>query len=205
VSFLNEYYALLPQPWWLIFLLFHGTLIISYLAEQTLLRRVRRSMEGHTDAIGCDEKSRVVLLILGVLIIVFSFRAGRWLVTYPRNWTTISIGVAMALSGTAMRLFSLAALGANFRYISRMTDSHKLVTRGPYRILRHPMYTGLFLFFIGLSLILCEAFICLGYMAVLVPGAVRRIPMEERMLEERFGDEFEAYRARTWKLIPFVY
>ena len=203
---LDDFFAMLPQPWWAVYLLFHGILVGTYVAEQAMLRRVRAAMmKGHEDAIGCDDKSRVVLLVLGALIVGFSFRAGRWMETVPRTWSTVGIGVALALSGTGLRLLSLGALGANFRYISLMTDSHRLVTRGPYRFVRHPMYTGLFLLFTGLALIVCDLWIWLGFMAVLIFGAVRRIPLEEEMLKQQFADEFDAYRTKSWRLVPFLY
>ena len=125
--------------------------------------------------------------------------------TMPRTWSTVWTGVTLALSGTGLRLLSLRALGANFRYISRMTDSHRLVTRGPYRFVRHPMYTGLFLLFTGLAFIVCDLWIWLGFMAVLIFGAVKRIPLEEEMLKRQFADDFDAYRAKSWRLVPFLY
>ncbi len=82
--------------------------------------------------------------------------------------------------------------------------AQRLVTTGPYRYVRHPAYTGLFIYFTGVAFVLTDLyiwFIIIGYVCAIV---WRRIRMEERSLREHFGDEYRAWRRRTKYLIPFV-
>ncbi|HEY4944303.1 MAG TPA: isoprenylcysteine carboxylmethyltransferase family protein [Rhizomicrobium sp.] len=114
---------------------------------------------------------------------------------------------AMALLWIGLLLYNWAVLtlGAFFRTSVTLLDGQRLVTRGPYRLLRHPAYTGGILLFAGVGLSTGN-----WISAVFAPLAaalayVWRIHVEEIALRERFGAEFEARRRRTWAVIPLVW
>ncbi|HEV8070756.1 MAG TPA: isoprenylcysteine carboxylmethyltransferase family protein [Planctomycetaceae bacterium] len=81
---------------------------------------------------------------------------------------------------------------------------HSLVTTGPYRLVRNPSYLGLIIASVGWALAFRSA-IGVLLMVAMLPALVARMHAEERLLGAHFGAEYEAYRARTWRLIPWLY
>ena len=81
---------------------------------------------------------------------------------------------------------------------------HQLVTDGCYRWVRHPIYTGSLLAFAGGFLVFRSKVVWLALPLYLL-GTVWRVADEERLLAQTFADEYERYRARTWRLLPFIY
>jgi protein-S-isoprenylcysteine O-methyltransferase len=144
-----------------------------------------------------------VMIYGGVLITLLDFAQG------PRqtHWLATSLGLFLASVGVALRYTSIRALGHFFTYELRIEPGHRLVQHGPYRFIRHPGYAGVLLLLAGLPLIFQNqnwyGFLWLG----LVCGSfmIVRIPQEEAMLIEAFGDEYRAYIKCTKRLIPFVY
>jgi protein-S-isoprenylcysteine O-methyltransferase Ste14 len=113
--------------------------------------------------------------------------------------------MAMFWAGTLLYPWSAMTLGANFRTSVQLLDGQRLVTRGPYRVLRHPAYAAGLLVFAGIGLAVGN---WLSFAAAVLSVAIayaRRIQVEERALAERFGQEFEAHRRRTWAVIPLVW
>jgi protein-S-isoprenylcysteine O-methyltransferase Ste14 len=79
-----------------------------------------------------------------------------------------------------------------------------LVTSGLYGIIRHPSYLGLFVSVLGWGLAFRSGVgVAIAVLMLLV--LLARIKAEERLLSETFGAEYDAYRARTWRLLPYVY
>jgi protein-S-isoprenylcysteine O-methyltransferase Ste14 len=112
------------------------------------------------------------------------------------------VGAGLGLCGLGILVWTHRSLGANYHSVLHLREVHELVTRGPYGRVRHPMYTALFIVFLGFSLLsanLVVAGACLGGFAVIV---VRRLPREEAMLLERFGSAYEDYMQRTGRFLP---
>ena len=80
-------------------------------------------------------------------------------------------------------------------------EDHRLVTSGPYRYIRHPLYTMGLLLFSSLSLIAANWFMMLGTVLAFVLVSLR-LPKEEAALIEAFGDEYRAYMQRTGRFLP---
>jgi protein-S-isoprenylcysteine O-methyltransferase len=104
----------------------------------------------------------------------------------------------------AFRLWAVLVLGRFFRVTVLVQDEHRLVEAGPYRLLRHPAYTGSLLTMIGLGLAMGN-WLSLAAM-VLTPLAAYayRIRVEEEALRARFGESYERYAAARWRLVPFL-
>ena len=92
-------------------------------------------------------------------------------------------------------------LGEEWSTNLRLREEHQLVTSGPYRWVRHPMYTVLFSFFIGLTL-LSASWLVFALVAASIVVLYRRIGIEEGMMIEQFGDEYRAYMKYTGRLLP---
>jgi len=81
---------------------------------------------------------------------------------------------------------------------------HDLITSGCYRWVRHPIYSGSLLALAGAFLVFRSQVVLLA-LPVYMVGTLWRIADEERLLAEAFGQEYERYQARTWRLLPFIY
>jgi protein-S-isoprenylcysteine O-methyltransferase Ste14 len=95
-------------------------------------------------------------------------------------------------------------LGRRFSGLVAIQRGHALVTDGLYRVIRNPSYLGLLVMLGGWALAF-RSLCGLALAALFVPPLIARIRSEEALLAEHFGAEYEAYRARTWRLIPYVY
>ena len=94
-----------------------------------------------------------------------------------------------------------SALGDRFSGLVAIQPGHRLVTDGVYRLIRHPSYLGLLIGSLGWSFAFRSG---LGIIvtALTLPPLLARVNAEERLLQAHFGAEYDAYRARTWRMIP---
>ena len=96
-------------------------------------------------------------------------------------------------------------LGRNWSITLEIREQHRLVSGGPYALVRHPMYTSFMLMGLGQAFLLSN---WVAGLAGLVGFAVLfflRVDREERMMIENFGPDYRAYMARTKRLIPYLY
>jgi protein-S-isoprenylcysteine O-methyltransferase Ste14 len=121
------------------------------------------------------------------------------------TWLAWGFGIAAAVGGLGIRAVAKRALGRFFSIRVQVQDGHRLVREGLYARIRHPLYTGLLLAWCAPPLLLGSP---LGFLLVTLPQAIlvlQRIPREEALLIETFGDEYRAYMATTKRLIPGVW
>ena len=113
------------------------------------------------------------------------------------------IGGRLAGAGLLLALAGLLALGSNLSVLPHPKDDAELVESGPYRIVRHPIYSGLILGAVGWAL-LNASLLTLIYAALLFVFFDIKSRREERWLRHKFAG-YAAYQARVSKLIPFIY
>jgi protein-S-isoprenylcysteine O-methyltransferase Ste14 len=113
-----------------------------------------------------------------------------------------SVGVTLLLSGVGLAVWARIYLGRNWGMPMTQKDEPELVTSGPYRFVRHPIYTGLLLAILGTAL----ATNIYWLIALVVMGTyfVYSATVEERLLTTSFPAAYPGYRAKTKMLIPFV-
>jgi protein-S-isoprenylcysteine O-methyltransferase Ste14 len=114
------------------------------------------------------------------------------------------VGVFLFAIGGALRLWPVFILGNRFSGLVAIQPGHKLVTTGIYSAIRHPSYLGLIISSLGWGLAFRSGVGVLLTLLLIVP-VVGRMRAEEQLLRTQFGTEYEAYRARTSRLIPGVY
>jgi protein-S-isoprenylcysteine O-methyltransferase Ste14 len=154
-----------------------------------------------------DRGNRWVLAAFTVISILHA-----WLPAYMDRiefWTIDGdivrwIGVVLAAVGGALRLWPVYVLGNRFSGLVAIQEGHTLMTNGIYSIIRNPSYLGLLVNMLGWSLAFRSIAGVLLTALMLVPLVVR-MNAEERLLQSEFGVEYEAYRARTSRLIPGLY
>jgi protein-S-isoprenylcysteine O-methyltransferase Ste14 len=172
-------------------------------------RRIERVRSGQSWR-GAEQQSRIpeALVLIGVLlgiwvlplISVFTNQLQRFDFLLP-VWA-IAIGAAIFLVSLVLRWQAQTALGRQWSFTVETAEAHALVTRGIYSRLRHPIYASLVLWALAQPLLLQNA--AAGFGGAVAAGLIWfvRVPREEAMMLERFGDEYRAYMARTGRLIP---
>jgi protein-S-isoprenylcysteine O-methyltransferase Ste14 len=114
------------------------------------------------------------------------------------------LGVALFAAGGALRLWPVFVLGHRFSGLVAIQPGHTLVTNGVYGIIRHPSYLGLLINSLGWALAF-RSVVGVLVTALTISPLLARINAEEAMLRAEFGAEYDAYRARTSRLIPGLY
>ncbi len=120
----------------------------------------------------------------------------------PAGWRWV--GVGMGLVGIFLLFWVHHTLGKNFSVPGVMKEKQSLITTGPYRWVRHPMYTALFLVTIVYFLISANWFIAVVWIGWIVGTVASMIRDEEAVLIEKFGDEYRAYVQRTGRFLPRI-
>jgi protein-S-isoprenylcysteine O-methyltransferase Ste14 len=149
--------------------------------------------------------SHAVPLALGVLLIMWPRSANFLFQRFvPPGPLTDLAGLALLVAGLAFSVWARIHLGRNWSGTVTLKQDHELIRSGPYRFVRHPIYTGLLIAVLGTALSLGEwrGLITLALFAI---AFVRKIGIEERFMRETFGDAYERYRRDVPALIPFIY
>lgn len=145
---------------------------------------------------------RLTLAAIIILVAVFGFSSvGSDLKAGGTG--AAEIGSVLTIVGIGLAIWARFHLGKNWSSRPALKENHELVTTGPYRFLRHPIYTGVLLAEFGTALVV-------GYVwfAALIFGIivfVRRIFVEEKIMIQQFPNQYPAYKKRTKALIPFVW
>jgi protein-S-isoprenylcysteine O-methyltransferase Ste14 len=125
----------------------------------------------------------------------------------PFNWVMWSnsavaaVGAGVCVVGTAFAIWARRTLAANWSSSVTFKEQHELITHGPYRLARHPIYTGLMLMMLGTALVLgrVDSLVAFVTRAILYLFKIRN---EERLMEQHFPEQYSAYRARVRALVP---
>jgi protein-S-isoprenylcysteine O-methyltransferase Ste14 len=125
------------------------------------------------------------------------------------NWSSVPLpdwarwgGVAVGLSVPALIYWIMISIGKNISETYLTKESHQLVRHGPYRWIRHPLYSVATLAFASLGLIAANWFMLAMALIAFAAIAVLVVPREEAELARKFGDEYRDYQRRTGRFIP---
>jgi protein-S-isoprenylcysteine O-methyltransferase Ste14 len=113
-------------------------------------------------------------------------------------------GCLLALAGAALVLRSRAELGVAWSFVPTADQGTGLVTTGPYRLIRHPIYLGLSMLAMGEALAFSSWPAILVVFSAIVPTFVWRACAEEKLLTDMFGDRYAHYRRQTKMMIPYL-
>jgi protein-S-isoprenylcysteine O-methyltransferase Ste14 len=111
------------------------------------------------------------------------------------------IGVALTAAGVAFAIWARWHLGANWSAVVSIREQHELIRSGPYRRVRHPIYTGMLLAMAGTALVLGEVRGLLAF-AITLLAFYWKARKEEVWLTREFGDKFEAHTKQTGMFLP---
>lgn len=158
-----------------------------------------------SDKKSSDRFSVVLILLMSLVSVVVPVVDWAYFTTRQNSFGFLTVlGVIMIIIGISFRAWAVNSLGKYFTATVQIKDGHRLVKTGPYRIVRHPSYTGAFLAIIAGGVILesLTGFI-ISCIAMIIAYYVR-ISIEEKELLARFDNEYKAYKLDTKMIIPYV-
>ena len=147
--------------------------------------------------------ARVVAFFLLIALLVLYALNSPWIgaLSIPLPGWLRWAGFALGLGSLALWVWTQVALGKEWSPQLQLREEHHLVTAGPYARVRHPLYTAMFGW--GISLALVTANWIFAFIAVaMIGGLVARVPREEQMMLNEFGEEYQAYMQRAGKFFP---
>lgn len=145
-----------------------------------------------------------VLLVVVVALSTRSFRSSSWQRPLWAQSSVVSIvDLALVAIGVAFAVWARFTIGANWSGDVTFKEDHELIQRGPYALVRHPIYTGIVTMAAGVAL---QWSAPLGFVlfVVLVALFVVKMRMEEKLMSEHFPDQYREYRRTVKAIIPFV-
>jgi protein-S-isoprenylcysteine O-methyltransferase Ste14 len=153
------------------------------------------------------KRHKLTLLFLQILpsiLIILSLYFDRHGFTVFKENNSIRLtDVVLTFIGFLFMNWSVIILDRQFSVDVTIQESHKLVTYGPYKYIRHPRYLGIF-FFTGISLVFLSGISLIIVLFTLIV-LLWRIRDEEKLMHQEFGKDWEEYKKRTFSLVPYIY
>jgi protein-S-isoprenylcysteine O-methyltransferase Ste14 len=173
-----------------------------FISETMMTRRTTRGMDNSADR----GTRRLVWVFIAIAFasawLPVIFGSGKLLVL--GDWLTW-MGVAMSISGVVFRRYVIFFLGKFFTATVQIRKDHKLIKTGPYRYIRHPSYLGILILALGNGIALANWISLLLCIILPVIAIIRRIDVEEEEMHRHFGEQYQDYRKRTWRILPYIY
>jgi protein-S-isoprenylcysteine O-methyltransferase Ste14 len=174
--------------------------LIVWLAAALDTKRTERRFSGPT------RLGSVMLVVSGSLLLIFSEAGVGFLghELFPHNNLVDLAAALFTVTGIVIAFIARFFLGRNWSSEVTVKAGHELIMSGPYRYVRHPIYSGLLFSMVGTALFLREV---RGFVGVLLATAGWKLKSlaEEKLMTEQFGRAYIAYKQRVKALIPFVW
>jgi protein-S-isoprenylcysteine O-methyltransferase Ste14 len=185
-----------PGPWVAL-----ATLLIIFWNQPPLPRWQCLTARGDDRRTGS-----LILVVVGFCTVLPIAEFAHRVAAFPAPISAwVMVGTLGLGLGTALRVWAVRTLGRYFTALVTVQARQAVIEEGPYALVRHPAYSGSLLACIG-GAVLFESLVTLVVILVVaLPAYLFRIRVEEKVLCEHLGPAYLPYRARTWKLIPYVY
>ena len=187
-------------------------LFLFLCVTELLLWRITRVDPGY------EKKDRGSLNIIFLVVIISAQLAKLSAVNLPQFSFVVALGLdalgktayywaglCIFASGVVLRWFSVFYLGHLYTFEVAIARDHQVISRGPYRYLRHPAYTGSLLSFIGIGICAGNFLSLILFTLPIFYALLHRIKIEEAALSEALGAAYLDYAKKTPRLIPLVY
>lgn len=184
------YHTLIPALW----LLWLAAWIVSAFHTKRVLRAESFA----------SRLSHNIPLLIGAALLATHRLAGTWLATrlYAQTAWSFWSGAALVALGLGFAVWARVHLAGNWSGTVTVKHDHSLTRTGPYRLVRHPIYTGILLAVLGSAIAEAEWRGYAGF-GLIALAFLRKIAIEERFLTAQFGDAYARYRAEVPALIPW--
>jgi protein-S-isoprenylcysteine O-methyltransferase Ste14 len=178
---------------------------LIYLVSEILLTLTRRS-RSKTGTKQDRSTLGIIWLVIVVSIVVGVFVAQNFRAAALPDGRMLAIAaVVLFVAGLLLRWWAIITLGRFFTVDVTIEKDHELVGRGPFRVVRHPSYTGVLLAFVGVALSLRNWAALLVILLPIGAAFIHRMNVEEDALLRALGPRYAEYTKRTKRLVPFVY
>ncbi len=174
--------------------------IASELFGAVLVPRLRR--RGAT-RVSRDRGSGPLIIFTVFVSIILAFSFGYSGIGVLPDWA-FYLGIFLMFLGVLVRQWAIAVLGRFFSLTVRVAEDHRVVVKGPYRLVRHPSYTGVLITFIGLALAVQSWGALLVLLGVFSLSFGYRMRVEEKTLLSELGEDYANYMKRTKRIIPYL-
>lgn len=178
--------------------------LLAFAAPALILASGRRGGPQRLGSGDTSSRAPVVANFVAAALFFPSLLLWRSDVSGPHALALATAGCLLAVAGTAMVVVSRKALGAAWSLVAKADQAIGLVSHGPYRVVRHPIYLGLILLGAGQAIAFgsgpAGAIVAFG----LLPTFIWRAAVEERLLAQMFGQHYADYRTRTRLIIPGI-
>ena len=146
-----------------------------------------------------------LVLVIGYFLVIESSVLPSpfdWLVI-PHTTSSAWVGASLCVSGLMFAIWARVILGRNWSGVITLKEGHELIERGPYRVVRHPIYTGILAMFAGTAIAMGSFGGFLGLLLVFVSFWLK-LKREEDLMLKHFPDEYAVYQRRVKRIIPFL-
>ena len=150
------------------------------------------------------EKLKIIGKLPLILTVAFYILSIYLIIPQIISIVLFSIGMSFLIFGIVFNEWARHILGKQWSGAARILKKHKLITSGPYSVVRHPMYFANILMHIG-CIIIINSYVLLGLFLLIVLILGYRIKIEEQELLKKFGKNYEIYRKKVALIIPFIY
>ena len=140
-------------------------------------------------------------VLLGVRVLPWAALLGTRL--WPRSFLVYCVGFLILLAGLAFAVWARMHLGRNWSGAVTVKEGHELIRTGPYRFVRHPIYTGILTAVIGTAICSGTLRAALGF-ALIAAALAYKLRKEEAFMREVFPGQYDTYRGEVPALIPFT-
>src|SRR5471030_1100126 len=193
-----------------------GEVVASYLGhardgERRLLGTLADSLllyvHGRGAAMRQDRGTRLIVALAVYLGVAAALAIAKvpGLRADANNWWTLGLGIGIILAGAVLRDWAILSLGRYFRREVTIEPGQRIVRRGPYRVLRHPSYAGIFLILAGFGLAFGSWVSAAVALLIGFVGMLPRIRVEERALAQALGADYTDYANSTARVLPHVW
>jgi len=189
--------------------IFYGIITAAWM----LIRKIyfKRYAITHKEALKNTNPVREIQLVKLVRWSI-TLSSAIWLFTPWLNFAQLNITAILRIAGIHIGAASAIlfyyvheVLSDNWSPILQIRQQHELITDGPYKLLRHPMYTAMLLWVIANFLISSNWMVGAVQLLSVIILLVVRLPEEERMMEEAFPQRYKLYKLKTYRLVPYIY
>jgi protein-S-isoprenylcysteine O-methyltransferase Ste14 len=147
-----------------------------------------------------------IVLSVGLFLLFGSPSTPNWFnqPVFPVTFPLALAGLGLAICGIGLSIWARLILGENWSSFPSIKQNHRLIVTGPYRLVRHPIYSGLLIALLGSALQygLIRSFLALLTCAI---GLYLKVSAEEEFMVQRFGEAYLRYRRNVNALVPFLF
>ena len=176
----------------------YAILVVGWLLWLTPFFRARKTNQ---PAMQVDRRARWGILLVAIAYTLLG--QGRFWERSLQPWQ-VPLSVVLFVLASLLSWTGARALGRQWRIDAGLSDDHELITSGPYRFVRHPIYTSMLGVLLGTGSLITPWWLFLPSLLLFAIGTEIRVRVEDQLLASSFGDRFVEYRQRVPAYIPFL-